>query len=106
MVLRGEERGGVVGRAVVAQRIELIGRTGGGRGREVGLEGGEIGGSRSVGIILVCHCWGIGVNNREEATSCLTGVDNVMYLVYYVEEKSLETRKEIRASHSEQRLLW
>lgn len=82
LVLRGEERGSVVGGAVV-QWIELIGVAGGGRGREVGLEGGgEIGGSRSVGIILVCHCWGIGVNKRE-ATGSLTRV-NVMYLIDHV----------------------
>lgn len=43
----------------MGQRSELIAGTAGRWGREVGLEGGEIGGSRSVGIILVCHRWGI-----------------------------------------------
>lgn len=56
MVLRGEIARSVVGCAVMNQwvrkRVYGLGDRGNG-----GLEGGKIGRSRSVRIILICHSW-------------------------------------------------
>lgn len=53
LVLRGEEGRGVVGSAVGEVARELVDRLGG----NGGLEGGEVGRTGSIRVVLLCHCW-------------------------------------------------